>query len=139
SLEAAGKVRAFGVSNHTPQQIELLATSVKQPLQGNQVQLGLGRAARVAQGIAANTEGESQSISRDGGLLEYARLHGITMQAWSPFRRGFFESLIFTDPELGELQAQLARLSAHYGTTPTAIATAWITRHPAQMQVVVGT
>lgn len=138
-LEASGKVRAFGVSNHTPQQIELLATSVGQPLLTNQVQFGLGHAALVAQGVAANMEGEAQSADRDGGLLNYSRLHGITLQAWSPFRRGFFESLIFTDPELGDLQARLASLAVHYDTSPTAIATAWITRHPAHMQVIVGT
>lgn len=138
-LEAAGKVRAFGVSNHTPGQIELLRTSVTQPLLTNQVQFGLGHAALVAQGIAANMEGYEQSSMRDGGLLDYSRLHGITLQAWSPFRRGFFESLIFTDPELGELQSALIRLADRYGTTPTAIATAWITRHPAQMQVIIGT
>ena len=31
------------------------------------------------------------------------------------------------------------RLARHYDVPPIAIATAWITRHPAQMQVVLGT
>lgn len=138
-LEAAGKVRAFGVSNHTSGQIELLRTAVRQPLAVNQVQFGLGHAALVAQGVAANMAGSPQSSDRDGGLLDYARVHGITLQAWSPFQRGFFEGSIFDHPELAELQAGLARLAEHYGTTPTAIATAWITRHPARMQVILGT
>ncbi|GMA36848.1 hypothetical protein GCM10025876_30520 [Demequina litorisediminis] len=37
-LHAAGKVRHFGVSNHTPGQIELLKRSVEQPLVANQIQ-----------------------------------------------------------------------------------------------------
>lgn len=138
-LEAAGKVRGFGVSNHTPGQMEFLATSVTQPLLVNQVQFGLGHAALVAHGIAANMEGLPQSAVRDGGLIEYARTNEVTLQAWSPFQRGFFDGSIFEHPELTELQGVLARIAAEHGTTPTAIATAWITRHPAQLQVILGT
>ena len=96
----------------------------------NQVQFGLGHAALVAQGIAANMEGLKQSADRDGGLLEYARINGITLEAWSPFQRGFFSGSIFEQGGLRELQTVLARIAAERGTTPTAIATAWITRHP---------
>lgn len=137
-LEAAGKVRSFGVSNHTARQIELLKTSVTQPIAVNQVQFGLGHAALVAQGIAANMEGLKQSADRDGGLLEYARIHGVTLEAWSPFQRGFFSGSIFEQGGLRELQTVLGRIAAERGTTPTAIATAWITRHPAKMRVVIG-
>ncbi len=138
-LESAGKVRAFGVSNHTAQQIELLKTAVTQPLAVNQVQFGLGHAALVAQGIAANMEGVKQSAMRDGGLIEYARINGITLEAWSPFQRGFFSGSIFEQGGLRELQTVIARIAAERETTPTAIATAWITRHPARMRVVLGT
>lgn len=138
-LESAGKVRAFGVSNHTAQQIELLKTAVTQPLAVNQVQFGLGHAALVAQGIAANMEGVKQSAMRDGGLIEYARINGITLEAWSPFQRGFFSGSIFEQGGLRELQTVIARMAAERETTPTAIATAWITRHPARMRVVLGT
>ena len=138
-LEDAGKVRAFGVSNHTVPQIQLLRTSVSQPLVVNQVQFGLGHAALVAKGIAANMEGLEQSVDRDGGLLEYARMQGITLQAWSPFQRGFFNGTIFDEHSPAELGRVLARLAASYGVTPTGIASAWITRHPARMQVILGT
>lgn len=139
TLEAAGKVRAFGVSNHTPGQIELLRASLKQPVVADQVQFGLGHAALVAQGIAANMEGVAQSVQRDGGLLDYARLQGITLQVWSPYQAGFFGGPIFTSPDLQHLQTVLERLAGKYGVSQTAIATAWITRHPARMQVVLGT
>lgn len=138
-LQSSGKVRAFGVSNHTGGQIELLRRGISQPVVANQVQFGLGHAALVAQGLAANMEGTSQSIDRDGGLLEYSRLNDITLQVWSPFQKGFFGGSIFEHPELRELQTVLERLAAQYDTTATAIATAWITRHPAKMQVILGT
>ncbi len=138
-LEAAGKVRAFGVSNHTPMQIELLKRSVRQPLVVNQLQLSVTHAALVAQGTAMNMTGEDQSVMRDGGVLDYCRLHDITVQAWSPFQGGFFTGTFLGSPEYAELNAVVDRLAAQYDVPPIAIATAWITRHPARMQVVLGT
>jgi predicted oxidoreductase len=139
-LAAAGKVRAFGVSNHTPRQIDLLKKAVTQPLVVNQVQLSITHAPLVAAGVAANMAGLDQSIDRDGGLLDYCRLHDITLQAWSPFQKGFFDGVFLGDrQQYAELNDVVDRLAARYGVTPIGIATAWITRHPAQMQVVLGT
>ena len=80
-----------------------------------------------------------QSVSRDSGTLDYCRLHDITVQAWSPLQAGFFTGPFLGSPEYPELNAAIDRLAAAYGVPPLAIATAWITRHPAQMQVVLGT
>jgi predicted oxidoreductase len=138
-LSASGKVRAFGVSNHTPGQIELLRKSVTQPLVANQLQLSVTHAPLVAQGVAANMQGLDQSISRDSGTLDYCRLHDITVQAWSPFQAGFFNGVFLGSPDYPELNAVIDRLAKKYDVPAIAIATAWITRHPAQMQVVLGT
>lgn len=139
-LHASGKVRQFGVSNHTPGQIELLKSAVKQPLLFNQVQLSITHANLIAQGIAANMNGLDQSISRDVGLLDYSRLNGMMLQAWSPFQKGFFDGVFLGDRENHpELNDVLDELAATYGVTPTGIAVAWITRHPANIQVVLGT
>ncbi|KQR47593.1 aldo/keto reductase [Microbacterium sp. Leaf161] len=139
-LEAAGKVRAFGVSNHTPRQIDLLRTAVTQPLIANQLQLSITHAPILAQPVAANMAGEDQSLVRDGGgIVEYCRINGITIQAWSPFQGGFFTGVFLGNPEYAELNGVIDRLAESYGVAPIAIATAWITRHPAKMQVVLGT
>lgn len=139
-LEAAGKVRAFGVSNHTPRQIDLLRTAVRQPLVANQLQLSITHAPILAQPVAANMAAHEQSVVRDGGgIVEYCRINGITIQAWSPFQDGFSHGVFLGNPEYAELNAVIDRLAAAYGVTPIAIATAWITRHPAGMQVVLGT
>jgi len=140
TLEASGKVRQFGVSNHTPGQIELLKSAVKQPLRYNQVQLSITHANLIAQGVSANMDGSDQSISRDIGLLDYSRLNGMMLQAWSPFQKGFFDGVFVGDRESHpELNDELDRLAEVYGVTPTGIAVAWITRHPANIQVVLGT
>lgn len=139
-LAASGKVRHFGVSNHTPGQIEVLKTAVKQPLLFNQVQLSITHANLFAQGIAANMNGLDQSISRDNGLLDYSRLKGMMLQAWSPFQKGFFDGVFVGDREnYAELNDAMDELAEKYGVTPTGIAVAWITRHPANVQVVLGT
>ncbi len=139
-LEASGKVRAFGVSNHTPRQIDLLKKYVTQPIVANQVQLSITHAPIVTQGVAANMVAETQSATLDGGgIVDYCRLNDITLQAWSPFQAGFFTGVFLGAPEYAELNAVIDRLAAAYDVPPIAIATAWITRHPANMQVVLGT
>ncbi len=140
-LESTGKVRAFGVSNHTPRQIDLLRTAVRQPLVANQVQLSVAHAPLVTQGLAANMEGTTQSAVLDGGgLIEYCRINGITLQAWSPLQglRGH-GGVFLGNPDYADLNAVIDALAEKYGVPPLAIAVAWITRHPAGMQVVLGT
>jgi predicted oxidoreductase len=139
-LEAAGKVRAFGVSNHTPRQIDLLKKHLRQPIVANQLQLSITHAPIITQGVAANMLSEGQSATLDGGgIVDYCRLHDITVQAWSPFQAGFFTGVFLGSPEYTELNAVIDRLADAYDVPPIAIATAWITRHPANMQVVLGT
>ncbi|WP_336662679.1 aldo/keto reductase [Leucobacter sp. USHLN154] len=138
-LSASGKVRAFGVSNHTPRQIDLLRKYVTQPLVANQLQLSITHSPMIAQGIAANMQGLPQSVTRDDGVVDYCRLHDITVQAWSPFQANFFDGPFLGSDRYPELNTVIERLAAQYGVPPEAIAVAWITRHPARMQVVLGT
>ncbi|WP_022883794.1 aldo/keto reductase [Glaciibacter superstes] len=140
ALQGAGKVRNFGVSNHTPMQVELLKRSISQPLVFNQVQLSITHAPIIAAGVAANMAGLDQSIDRDNGILDYSRLNDMTLQAWSPFQKGFFDGVFLGDREnYADLNDIIDELAATHGVTPTAIAVAWITRHPANIQVVLGT
>ncbi len=139
-LQAAGKVRNFGVSNQTPGQIELLKTCVRQPLIVNQVQLSITHAPLIAQGVAINMDGLEQSIDRTLGLLDFSRKEGMTLQAWSPFQKKFFNGPFIGDREAyPELNVALDEIAKAHGITPTGVAVAWITRHPAKMQVVLGT
>ena len=139
-LESSGKVRNFGVSNQTPLQVELLKRSVKQPLAFNQVQLSITHAPLIAAGVATNMAALDQSIDRDNGILDYARINDITLQAWSPFQKGFFDGVFIGDREkFGPLNDALDEIASAHDITPTGVAVAWITRHPANLQVVLGT
>lgn len=140
TLAQAGKVRNFGVSNFTPGQTELIKTAVTQPLVANQVQLSITHANLFAQGIAANINGLEQSVSRDNDILNYSRINKVTLQAWSPFQKGWFDGVFLGDREAyGPLNDAIDEIAAMHGVTPTGIAVAWITRHPANIQVVLGT
>lgn len=139
-LHATGKVRNFGVSNQTPGQVELLKRSVNQPLVVNQVQLSITHSPLIAAGLAANMSGLDQSIDRDNGILDYSRLNDMTLQAWSPFQKGFFDGVFLGDREnFADLNDALEEIAHQHGVTPTGVAVAWITRHPANIQVVLGT
>ena len=105
----------------------------------NQLQLSITHAPIVAQGVAANMVGVEQSASLDLGILDYCRVHDLTVQAWSPFQAGFFNGVFLGNPEYPELNEVIDRLAAKYDVAPEAIAVAWITRHPANIQVVLGT
>ena len=137
-LHQSGKVRAFGVSNQNSLQVELLQRYCPFKLSFNQLQFGLGHTPLVYAGLTANMTID-QSTHRTGEFLEYARLHQITIQAWSPFQYGYFEGLIFQNHDrYQKLNEVIDELAAQYGVSNTAIATAWITRHPANIQVIAG-
>lgn len=137
-LERQGKVKYFGVSNQNPMQIELLKKCVRQPIMANQLQFGIAHASMVRSGIESNmmTEG---AVGRDGSVLDYCRLHDITIQAWSPFQYGLFEGVFLNNEKFPELNRKINEIAERYSVSNTTIAVAWILRHPAGMQVLSGT
>lgn len=137
-LEKSGKVRQFGVSNFNSAQIELLQNACRQKILVNQMQFGLMHAGMVRQGVETNTMFEG-SIHRDLGVLDYCRLQGITVQAWSPLQYGFFEGSFVDNAAFPKLNEVLGRIAEEKGVTKSAVAVAWILRHPANMQVIAGT
>ncbi|MBR3823880.1 MAG: aldo/keto reductase [Lachnospiraceae bacterium] len=137
-LYSKGKVRYFGVSNHKPMQIELLKRYVKQPLIINQLQFSIPVSNMVANGLEVNMTSDG-AFERDGSVLDYSRLNDMTIQAWSPFQMPNWQGCFIDSEKYPQLNAVLQELAEQYGVSKTTIATAWILRHPAGMQVVTGT
>jgi predicted oxidoreductase len=139
-LYRAGKVRWFGVSNHTAAQIKLLQTCVEQPLMANQVQLSVVHNQLINDGIVFNRD-DVGVMSRSEGTLEFCRTEGITMQAWGPLAKGRVSGRPITPPEarLGETAAVVAELAAARNVSKEAILIAWLLRHPAGIQPIIGT
>ena len=137
-LHKEGKVREFGVSNHTPMQIELLNKYLDNKIIVNQLQFGIMHTEMIDSGFNMNINNDA-SINRDGSVLEYCRLKDITIQAWSPFQYGFFEGVFLNNDKFKDLNNKINEIAEKYNVTNVDIATAWILRHPAKIQTIVGT
>lgn len=138
TLHRSGKVRYFGVSNQNPMQIELLSKFLNYRLIINQLQFSITNTGMIDSGLNVNMQNNA-TINRDGGILEYCRLKDITIQAWSPFQHGFFAGVFLDNDKFPELNAKINEMVKKYGVPNTAIVTAWILRHPAKIQPIVGT
>lgn len=137
-LYTTSKVRYFGVSNQTPLQIELLKKYCKQPIIINQLQFGPAHTGMIDSGIFANMKCD-EGLDRDGGVLDYCRLKDITIQAWSTIRSDLSSDTFIDNPSFPKLNEQLDILVKKYNVSKVAIVTAWILRHPANIQVIAGT
>lgn len=117
TLRQAGKVRYFGVSNFTTAQFDLLHARV--PLVTNQIELSPMH----------------MEALHDGTLDQCQRLR-IAPMVWSALAGG----RLFTEnsPRAERLRKALGRIAEERGVPPTAIAYAWILRHPSRPLVLTG-
>lgn len=136
-LKTAGKVRHFGVSNQNPHQIQLLQNYLDMPICANQLQFSIMHTPIIQSGINVNMYNNS-AINRDGGVLDYCRLNNITIQPWSPMQYGFFEGCFIDNEKFKELNQVLDCIAKKYEVSKTTVAIAWILRHPAKMQPIIG-
>lgn len=138
TLKASGKVNHFGVSNQNPYQMALLQKYLPMPIVANQLQLSVTNCTMITQGMEVNMATPG-AVGRDGGVLDYCRLNDITIQPWSPFQYGFFEGVFIGSDKYPELNKKLDEIAEKYGVTATTIAVAWLLRHPANFQPIIGT
>jgi predicted oxidoreductase len=148
ALKQAGKVRHFGVSNFSATQIERLRRGgVDEPLVVNQIQLGLGHAHPLVDGmewaVEVGQDGPEVMAGRKAhfinafagpaaqGVLDYCFLNRIQVQAFSPIRGELLAPTDGTPPRTRQAAALVAEIAARKGVTPAAIALAWLLRHPA--------
>ncbi|MCB2828849.1 aldo/keto reductase [Streptococcus dysgalactiae] len=136
-LKKAGKVKHFGVSNQNRFQMELLQTYLDDPLAVNQLQLSPAHTPLFDAGLNVNMRNQA-AIDRDNGTIEYCRLNQTTIQAWSPFQIDLGKGLFAGHPDYVALNATLTRLADHHQVSVEAVVIAWILRHPAKMQAIVG-
>ncbi|SEW18166.1 Predicted oxidoreductase [Cognatiyoonia koreensis] len=113
---ASGKVRSIGVSNFKLHDWTLLQSSMDTALITNQIELSLS----AHQGFT-------------NGDVAYLQERGIPIMAWSPLGGGTLMT------GAGETQNAMAKMADKHGTTPDAIAIAWLLAHPAQIMPVMGT
>ena len=137
-LHKAGKVRYFGVSNQNASQMRLLEKYLHMPIVADQLQFSLLHSGLVDQGIFVNMI-DSEATDRDGGTLNYCMLEDIRIQSWSPLQASGWTGTFIDNPKYAKTNEILADLADKYGVSKTAVALAWILRHPAGMQPILGT
>lgn len=146
-LHSSGKVRYFGLSNYIAAQIELLQKFVRQPLVANQIHLGLAHPHAIADGMEITMSvrsGSPKMLSSayagivGSGTLDYCQLHNIQVQAWSPLRGDLLKPPADAAPEIKQTAQLLADLAKEKNATPSAVALAWLLRHPARIAPVIG-
>ncbi|HEN9298196.1 TPA: aldo/keto reductase [Streptococcus agalactiae] len=136
-LRAEGKVKHFGVSNQNRFQMELLQSYLDEPLAVNQLQLSPAHTPMFDAGLNVNMLNKA-SIEHDDGIVDYCRLKRVTIQAWSPFQIDLSRGLFVNHPDYKELNETIAKLAKNYNVSSEAIVIAWILRHSAQIQAIVG-
>lgn len=137
-LKDSGKVRHFGVSNFNQYQVSYLQSKLDFSLVTNQLQFSIMHSDLVRTGIFVNTN-LNDSGHNAIGLIDYLREKEITIQAWSPFQYGMFEGIFMDNDKFPELNEVLEKLAIKYKTTKTGISVAWIKKHPAKIQTIIGT
>jgi predicted oxidoreductase len=117
ALTASGKVRGVGVSNFRPWDVRLLQSAMTARLVTNQIELSL--------------------VAHDGftnGDVAFHQEQAMPLMAWSPLAGG----RLLAESDVA-LRARLTEIGADHGTDWSAVAVAWLLRHPARILPVLGT
>ena len=151
ALHRSGKVRYFGVSNFVAPQISLLQHYVRQPLVVNQIPISLSNSFAIADGLnftlkisrtqEETKEGRGAGIaagSTGAGTLDYCRLHNIQVQAYSPLPRELLRPPANPTPAVKHAIEVLQTIAQSQGAAPSAVALAWLLRHPAGILPIIG-
>ena len=115
-LKSQGKIKAFGVSNFTPSQMEMIGS--KTPVSVNQIEFSL----------------TTHSAMHDG-TLDAMITNNILPMAWSPLGNVFRED----NEQTRRIHKQLGGLMDKYNATEDQLLLAWTMKHPANIHPVIGT
>jgi len=91
------------------------------------------------EGIVFNQD--NPLLSRNEGTIEYCRLHNITLQAWGSLAWGLLtgREVEKTAEKITRTAPLVVEMAREKNVSPEAILIAWILRHPARIQPVIGT
>ncbi|AEI42146.1 aldo/keto reductase [Paenibacillus mucilaginosus] len=139
-LKRSGKVKGFGVSNMSGGQMRFLQSALDEPLLVNQLELNLAKLDWVDAGVHVN-QAAGTGVSFPDGTLEYCRSEKVQVQAWGPLARGLFtgRDLAGESDAVRATAALVAELAEARGVPREAVVLAWLMRHPAGIQPVLGT
>ena len=139
-LQESGKVRNFAVSNMQQHQMNFLQHALDMPIVANQIEASLQKHQFVDEGVyAGNADGKDLNFTP--GSVEYCRHFDIQIQSWGSLCQGLYTGGDLTNASQADINTSILvnKLAALYDTTPEAIVLAWLLRHPALIQPIIGT
>ncbi|WP_377109793.1 aldo/keto reductase family oxidoreductase [Pseudoalteromonas sp. R86517] len=139
-LQESGKVRNFAVSNMQQHQMNFLQHALDMPIVANQIEASLQKHQFVDEGVyAGNADGKDLNFTP--GSVEYCRHFDIQIQSWGSLCQGLYTGGDLINASQADINTSILvnKLAALYDTTPEAIVLAWLLRHPALIQPIIGT
>lgn len=137
-LKNNGKVRHFGVSNHSGIMIDLLKKDLSVELITNQIQLSIMHTPSIDYGLNFNNR-SALGTDHAAGIIEYSRINDMALQAWSPFYSGYFEAVFVDNEDYPVINNAMQVIANKYQVSKEAVAVSFIKRHPAKIQTIIGT
>ncbi|MDC8771845.1 aldo/keto reductase [Paucibacter sp. hw8] len=138
-LRSAGKVRFFGVSNMQAGQMRWLQQALDAPLVANQLEMSLAKLDWLDHDSSFN-DAQNATALPWADTLQYCQQQGIQLQAWSPLAQGAFSGA--KSDSASPAQQATAKLvlsmAEQYAVSAESIVLAWLLRHPAGIQAVIG-
>ncbi len=140
TLFAAGKVRQLAVSNMHAGQLRQLLAALDVPLVANQLEMSLLKTDWLDADTCFNdTQGRASLVW--GDTLHVCQSEKIALQAWGSLGKGWYSGGAPKDaPPAVTATAQLVQqLADEHSVTRESIVLAWLLKHPAGIQPVIGT
>jgi predicted oxidoreductase len=117
TLKTAGKIKSFGVSNFTTDQVALLKKYI--PIEHHQVEISV-----------------TNLNAFENGVLDQCQLENIEAQSWSPMGNGIFTA---TTEQHTRILSEAESLSKTYECSVNQVLLAFLYAHPSQIVPVIGT
>lgn len=139
-LKESGKIRWFGVSNMNAGQLRLLQSHCDEPFVTNQLEMSLAHIGWLDTGVHVNQDAAMKNTFPDG-TVEYCQLENIQLQAWGPLAQGAFSgrALLGQKETIRKTAKLVVQMAEEKGTSREAVVLAWLMKHPAGIQPVIGT
>ncbi|WP_375753291.1 aldo/keto reductase family oxidoreductase [Vibrio sp. HN007] len=139
-LKSDGKFDFLGVSNMNSHQIRYLQSALNMPIVANQIEMSLAKTDWLDNGVLVGSDG-NHNVNFDSGLLEHCQLENIQLQAWGSLAQGRFSEngLHSQDESIRRTSQRVLELAQKYQVPGEAIVIAFLLRHPARVQPVIGT
>ncbi|KZN48510.1 aldo/keto reductase [Pseudoalteromonas luteoviolacea] len=139
-LKRQGKINHIAVSNMNLHQMSFLQSALNMPIISNQIEMSLAKLDWLNDGVMVGSQG-NHLVDFVSGTLEYCQQHEIQLQAWGSMAKGqFSEQGLYSDELRVRKTSQLVKKLAHkYHVSVEAIVLAFVLRHPAKVQPVIGT